>query len=262
MKPLLLLLTLLLVPVLALAAPTKEQIGLSDVIKTLETPFKAGAPGPGAIRDFEADFFQESRIASLDRVQRGRGRVTVKFDPQAGERVSRTKFRWEYSQPTTQEIVSDGRTLWVYLPENRQVIQSDVDLVNQARSEDPMTFLTGLGNLSRDFLISWGSPNTDASGNYALELRPRRASALIHRLLMVVDREAVLNYIKLAKSGRDEAPTILPIRASTVIDPSENSTTIEFSNVRVNRGQGDAAFNFILPAGVEVVRPQGMGLGN
>lgn len=257
MKQLLcLLLTLLLAPALALAAPAKEQIGLSDVIKTLETPFKADKSGSGAILDFEADFFQESRIASLDRVQRGRGRVSVKFDPQPGERVSRTKFRWEYSQPTTQEIVSDGRTLWVYLPENRQVIQSDVDLVNQARSEDPMTFLTGLGNLSRDFLISWGSPNTDAAGNYALELRPRRASALIHRLLMVVDREAVLSF------RRGETGRILPILASTVIDPSENSTTIEFNNVRVNRGQSDAAFNFILPAGVEVVRPQGMGLGN
>lgn len=258
MKQLLtLLLILLLTPALGLAAPAKEQIGLSDVIKTLETPFKADKPGPGAIRDFEADFFQESRIASLDRVQRGRGRVSVKFDPQGGDKVSRTKFRWEYSQPTTQEIVSDGRTLWVYLPENRQVIQSEVDLVNQARSEDPMTFLTGLGNLSRDFLISWGSPNTDAAGNYALELRPRKASALIHRLLMVVDREAVLNYTRQGETGR-----ILPILASTVIDPSENSTTIEFSNVRVNRGQSDAAFNFILPAGVEVVRPQGMGLGN
>ncbi|MHB1397966.1 MAG: LolA family protein [Trichloromonadaceae bacterium] len=256
MKKLLLLLTLLLAPALALAAPAKEQIGLSDVIKTLETPFKAEPAKSGAIRDFEADFFQESRIASLDRIQRGRGRVSVKFDPQSGERVSRTKFRWEYSQPTTQEIVSDGRTLWVYLPENRQVIQSDIDLVNQSRSEDPMTFLTGLGNLSRDFLISWASPNTDAAGNYALELRPRRASALIHRLLMVVDREAVLSF------RRGETGRILPIRASTVIDPSENSTTIEFSNVRVNRGQSDSAFNFILPAGVEVVRPQGMGLGN
>lgn len=253
----LIMLTLLLAPALAAAAPPKEQIGLSDVIKTLETPFKAGAPGPGTIRDFEADFFQESRIASLDRVQRGRGRVMVKFDPQPGDRVKQTKFRWEYSQPTTQEIVSDGRTLWVYLPENHQVIQSDVELVNQSSKEDPMTLLTGLGNLSRDFLISWASPNIDAAGNYALELRPRRASPLIHRLLMVVDREAVLNFTRRGETGR-----ILPILASTVIDPSENSTTIEFSNVRVNRGQSDSAFNFILPAGVEVVRPQGMGLGN
>lgn len=257
MKPLLnLLLLLLLLPALAAAAPAKEQIGLSDVIKTLETPFKAEPARSGAIRDFEADFFQESRIASLDRVQRGRGRVTVKFDPQPGDRVARTQFRWEYSQPTTQEIVSDGRTLWVYLPENRQVIQSDVELVNQARSEDPMTFLTGLGNLSRDFLISWGSPNTDGAGNYALELRPRRASALIHRLLMVVDREAVLNFVRSGETGR-----ILPFLASTVIDPSENSTTIEFSNVRVNRAPSDSSFRFILPAGVEVVRPQGMDFG-
>lgn len=237
-------------------ACAKELIGLSDVIKALEDPFKVNAPLQSAIVDFQADFFQESRVASLDRVQRGRGRVTVKFDRARTDRVPRALFRWEYDQPTTQEIVSNGQTMWVYLPENRQVIQSNIEITGQTRPDDPLTFLTGLGNLSRDFLIAWASPNQDVQGNYVLELRPRRPSALIQRLLVVVDRGAVFELTRRGQTG-----DVFPILSTTAIDPSDNSTIIEFSDVRVNRGISSSFFDFILPAGVEVVRPTGQEMG-
>ncbi len=237
---------------LAPALPARGAEGsLNAVIAALEAPFKAGADRQTAIHDMEAEFFQESRLTSLDRLQRGRGRVAMKFSrPDAG-RVPLTKFRWEYTEPTEQEIVSDGATMWVYLPENRQVIQSEIDFTSRNRSDDPMTFLTGLGNLSRDFLITWASPNRDPEGNYALELRPRRPSTLITRLLVVVDRDAVAG----AAGG------IFPILSTNVIDPGGNSTLIEFSDIRVNRGLSDQQFRFILPAGVEVVRPTGREMG-
>jgi len=237
-------------------AAAKTLIGLNDVIQALEGPFKKDAPARDAIYDFQGDFFQESRIASLDRLQRGKGRVMVKFDRDRGDRVPRALFRWEYDQPTTQEIVSNGRTMWVYLPENRQVIQTEIDIVNQSRPDDPLTFLTGLGNLSRDFQIGWAEPNQDVEGNYVLELRPRRVSPMIRRLLVVVDRDAVFD-----QTRRGETGGIFPILSTTVYDPSDNSTLIEFSDIRVNRGISSTFFNFTLPAGVEVVRPTGQEMG-
>jgi outer membrane lipoprotein carrier protein len=247
---------------LALAAPltaqaaAKESVGLNDVIRALEGPFQADAPAGTAILDFEADFFQEATIASLDRVQRGRGRVAVKFDRVRGDRVPLAMFRWEYDQPTNQEIVSDGRTLWVYLPENRQVIQSQIDTVSQSRPSDPVTFLTGLGNLSRDFQIGWATPNHDVEGNYVLQLRPRRVSSLIRELQIVVNRDAVLGPQR--RGGFDD---VFPILSTMVVDPSGNTTLIEFSNIRTNRGLSATSFRFILPAGVEVVRPTGQEMG-
>lgn len=253
-------------------AAAEVHVGLNDVIRALETPFKAEAvrqPGTAesAIVDFQADFFQESRIASLDRVQRGRGEVAFKFDRGASargfaDRVPRTMFRWEYEQPTNQEIVSDGETMWVYLPENLQVIQSNIEVASRARSNDPVTFLTGLGNLSRDFNIRWASPNTDIEGNYVLELTPRRPSPLIQRLLIVVDRDAVLEAGPgLELDLRSQTGDIFPILSTTVYDPNGNSTIIEFSDIRVNRGLTDRYFDFILPAGVEVIRPTGAEMG-
>ena len=287
---------LCLAALLVVAATPVWAASLSEVIRTLETPFQSGTDQALRIYDYSADFFQESKIASLDRLQRANGRVEVAFDYPAEQRletVPEVKFRWQYDQPTTQEIVSDGKTLWVYLPENNQVIQSDISMVYQARQNDPMTFLTGLGNLSRDFQISWATPNNDIDGNYVLELTPRRVSSLINRLIIVVDRYAVEAYQNRGKTENPaESPMLtrpvpppmprgdfpngsfprpgfeggaddlwFPIMSTAVYDPNGNSTIIEFSNLRVNLGISEMSFNFLLPAGVQVVRPTGKEMG-
>ena len=273
----------------ATAAAPAWAVSLRDVIRTLETPFQGTTEKESRIYDYSADFFQESKITSLNRLQRANGRVEVAFDYRRDQTVPTAKFRWQYEQPTTQEIVSDGETLWVYLPENNQVIQSDIEMVNQARQNDPMTFLTGLGNLSRDFQISWAVPNTDIDGNYILELRPRRVSSLINRLVIVVDRYAVDAYLAPEQEGEAADPRLesmlqapqprnfgglalpgfeggangawFPILSTAVYDPNGNSTIIEFSGLRVNLGIPEMSFNFMMPAGVQVVRPTGTEMG-
>ncbi|HEY5672319.1 MAG TPA: outer membrane lipoprotein carrier protein LolA [Malonomonas sp.] len=243
---------LCLLPTMSVAANTS----LSDVIRTLETPFQpSGSGGGGTIEDFQAEFFQESQIASLDRVQRGEGNVTFRFVSHGRDRVPQAMFRWEYRRPDIQEIVSDGRTLWVYLPENRQVIESDITEVSLRQSDNPITFLSGLGNLSRDFNIRWGAPNSDRDGNYILDLQPRRGSQLIQTLQIVVDRDAVSDYHN-KQTGR-----LFPILATRVTDPNGNQTSIEFREIRVNRNISERFFAFRTPAGVEVVRPSGDQLG-
>jgi outer membrane lipoprotein carrier protein len=249
----LVLLAFLPVPQTASAA---ADASLNDVIKALDEPFKANSAAPSAIADFQADFFQESRVASLDRIQKGRGRVAVKFSRSRSEKAVPPLFRWEYDEPTRQEIISNGKTMWVYVPENHQVIQSDIDTSSQPRGDDPLAFLTGLGNLSRDFQIGWADPDRDGEGNPVLELRPRQPSAILQKLLVVVSRDAVAELTRRGKPGSK-----FPILATTVYDPSENSTRIEFSGVRVNRKMPDSFFNFTPPKGVEVVRPSGEGLG-
>ena len=245
---------------LAATAVPAWAMSLSDVINTLETPFQTDTNKASRIFDYSADFLQESKIASLDRLQHADGRVEVAFDDRREQAVPEVKFRWQYDHPTTQEIVSDGKTLWVYLPENNQVIQSDVTMVNQTNQNDPLAFLTGLGNLSRDFEISWAAPEKDNNGNYVLELTPRRVSSLISRLIIVVDRYAVAAYQKHDKGAPKNL--LFPIISTTIYDPNGNSTIIEFRNLRVNLGIPEVNFNFILPAGVQVVKPTGQEFGD
>jgi outer membrane lipoprotein carrier protein len=222
----------------------RESVGLEDVVNALETPFKSSLQS--TIVDFQADFLQRSHIVSLDQVQMGQGKVAVKFDRTPEKDVPLTLFRWDYDQPTKQEVVSDGRTMWVYIPENRQVIQSGIDI---SQSDDPLVFLRRLGNLSEDFTISWAEPNKDNEGNYILELKPKRPSSFIHSLVIVVQRHA------LSGSGQRGKAPVFPICSTTIYDPSDNRTIIEFTNVTINQGLPDSYFRFIIPTGVEVLRP-------
>ncbi len=240
---------------LAATATGAAAVELNDVVRTLETPFQANTGGNTRIYDYSADFSQESRIASLDRMQRASGRIEVAFAEQGPQRPDVVKFRWLYLQPTSQEIVSDGKNLWVYLPENNQVIQSDIESGTEARQNDPMVFLTGLGNLTRDFQISWAVPNSDSDGNHVLELTPRMASPLLSRLVIVVDRLAVEADLKHNQKGTGAAR--FPIISTTIYDPNGNSTNISFNNLRINLGLPDTNFTFAIPEGVQVVRPPG-----
>lgn len=234
-----------------------QNVSLSDVIRTLEIPFQpAGKVSGGTIDDFQAEFFQQSQIAAIDRVQRGQGDVSFKFIASRNDRVPVAMFRWEYRQPSIQQIVSDGRTMWVYLMENSQVIESDIQEISRRQGDNPVTFLSGLGNLSRDFHINWAAPNVDRDGNYVLELQPQRISSMIQKLSIVVDRKAVDDYLQNNQTGR-----IFPILATTVIDPNDNRTTIEFRATRVNRNLSERFFEFRIPAGVEVVRPSSEQMG-
>jgi outer membrane lipoprotein carrier protein len=238
---------------LALSAPPAKAATLSDVVRTLERPFQAATPAGTRIDDYRADFAQEARIASLDRVQHARGQLSVRFEYRRSAPEPTVMFRWEYAEPTPQELVSDGKSLWVYLPENNQVIQSDLGMVSKSGESNPMTFLTGLGNLSRDFQVSFAVPDRDSSGNYVLDLRPRHTTALLNRMVIVVDQKALEPAARIA--------LIFPILSTTVYDSSNNSTTIKFSNLRVNPGISPGTFRFTPPTGVEVVRPNGKAPG-
>jgi outer membrane lipoprotein carrier protein len=244
LKRLMIGLLLLFVPVLSPAADVR----LSDVVTALETPFKYQTPAAEKIRDFQADFLQQSHIASIDRTQRGEGSVQFKFI--SSVKQSLAKFRWEYRKPSVQEIISDSKTLWVYIPENLQVIASDLEKIDAEQGENPVTFLSGLGQLSHDFSIVWNSPRLTASGDYRLLLTPLNPSQFITQIEVVVNQSAVNIWLKQHKTGG-----IFPIIATLVIDPSGNRTAIEFKDIKINQQLSDQLFTFVRPPGVELVDP-------
>jgi outer membrane lipoprotein-sorting protein len=169
-------------------------------------------------------------------------------------------FRFDYFRPTRQEIVSDGQLLWMYLPENKQAIRSELASTLPTMGFNPdreraVNFLQGLGRVSKDFTITFASGGMyDQAGNYVLELQPNRPMASIRRMLVVVRREAVLAKADPAKN-LFRVEYNFPIMASTVYDHQGNSTSMEFSNPRVNLMIPDSLFNFIPPGYVQIVRP-------
>ncbi len=248
-----LLLSLVAIP--AFGAPVEKiNIGLKDVIDTVESRFRIEREtGLPFLRDVTADFFQRSTIAQKQREMRADGQMF--FRTATGSEP--LKFRFDYFRPTSQEIVCNGLVLWMYLPENRQVIESDVSFFFDAAASTTtraVNFLQGLGQISSDFEITYSPQRQDVAGNYILQLMPRRAMATIERLFIVVSRDAVINRVAPQQmSFREEFA--FPILSTTVEDHQGNTTIMEFSNVRTNTNLPVSLFDFIVPAGIQVVRP-------
>ncbi|MBT0664014.1 outer-membrane lipoprotein carrier protein LolA [Geobacter pelophilus] len=252
-------------------------VSLRDVIDTVEKSFSSEADSRYSddtifLYDLSADFVQKTIMAGK----------TPKEMMADGEFLFKNadykhrdplKFRFEYFRPTRHEIVTDGISLWTYLPANRQVILSDMTSFFDPQYSDPtrnrgFTFLQGLPRISRDFQITYSTQGRDMNGNYILELTPRQAMETVEKLFIVVNKDAVTRYVQYnnrhiinpnnkGNRMKDYPQLAFPILSTTVIDHKGNATVMEFSNIRPNTGLGDLLFSFSIPADVQTVRPPG-----
>ena len=229
------LVTLALIPLVAQAAPETPTATAKDLVAALEQ-------GYATIGDLQATFAQRTTIASLNREERGAGEVFIR---KAG---GAAMFRFNYSKPR-QQIISNGKTVWYYLPENRQVIVSNVATLFAGGNGVALNYLTGLGHLSADFTAHLADKGRDSKGNYVLDLVPKKATPVMARLRLTIASSAIADYLE-AKKAREP----FPILSSAVYDQLGNITRIDFSNVKVNRGLGSDRFTFKPPAGMEIIR--------
>src|SRR4026209_1834924 len=128
------------------------------------------------IKDFAADFTHTYEGGVLRKQITERGRLLVKKPG---------KMRWDYSAPEKKQFVSDGANMYTYLPQDKQVIVSEVP-PDQAGT--PTLFLGCKGSLTRDFTPSLtDAPAGTAPGSRALKLVPKARQAEYDWLTLVVD---------------------------------------------------------------------------
>jgi outer membrane lipoprotein carrier protein len=210
---------------------------LKEVVSALEK-------GYAGLQDVQADFSQKTTISAVNREQKGSGEVLLKRPASAT-----AMFRFNYSKPK-QQIISNGKQVWFYTPENRQVTVNSVAAMFAGGNSIALSYLTGLGHVSRDFDVSFASDQQDRNGNYQLELTPKKPSPVLARLQLTVSSAAVK---QLQASG--EVKNVFPVISSIVHDAGGNRTRIDYSRARVNKGLADGKFNFKVPEGVEVIKP-------
>lgn len=215
----------------------EKQAALQDVISALEK-------GYTSLQDVQADFAQKTVIAGINREQKGSGELLLKKPASAT-----AMFRFNYLRPK-QQIVSNGKQVWFYLPENKQVMVSSVTDMFKGGNSIALNYLTGLGHVSRDFNARFAQETQDENGNYQLELVPKSPSAVLAKLQLTVSAAAVENFLR---DGRVQ--DIFPVIASVIHDAGGNQTRIEYSRVRVNKGLANSRFSFKIPPGVEIIKP-------
>jgi outer membrane lipoprotein carrier protein len=178
-----------------------------------------------AIREFRTDFVHTYRGGVLNKQLTERGHLLVKKPG---------KMRWEYTSPEKKLFVSDGVKIYSYVPEDKQVIVSDVP--SGDRLTTPVLFLAGKGNLTRDFNPSLTDlPPGAAAGSRALKLVPKTAQPDYDWLVVVVDA------------------VTFGLRGLVYSDPQGGTSTFSFTNLKENAGLTDRDFEFKVPRGVDVV---------
>jgi outer membrane lipoprotein carrier protein len=177
------------------------------------------------LRDFTADFVHTYRGGVLGKAVTERGRVSVKTPG---------KMRWTYEGADRKVFVSDGRKMYSYLPADRQVYIGTVP--SDDRASTAALFLTGKGNLLRDYAVSAADrPPGAPAGALALKLTPTRGDPDYDSLILVVDSST------------------LSWRMLVATDRQGGRSTFTFSNVRENVGVPDSEFTFSIPRGVDVI---------
>lgn len=141
------------------------------------------------------------------------------------------RMRWEYAPPDNQVIIGDGETLWIYQPDEKQVIKAKLGQAFQART--PITFLAGLGRLDRDFAASLEREDAE---RWVLKLVPRDDTGMGTLTLTLRKPDAV-------------------IEEARITDPLGTITRLALASERRNVTLDAGKFSFTPPPGVDVVSP-------
>jgi outer membrane lipoprotein-sorting protein len=208
-----------------LAALSYAMAGLSlaaaEPVKSAEQVIDALQKNYDSTIDFTADFRQQTEVKTLNRDLKAWGKLSFKRPG---------KMLWRYEEPKGQVVLADGAHLYFLQPEQNQVIKSP--LKNAFRSDIPLSFLLGLGNLKKDFDAVLKASDDK---QYTLRLEPKGEAGGFSEILMGVSR------------------TSADIIWVSIRDAANNVTSLSFSNMRKGVGVQDSVFRIKIPDGVDLV---------
>jgi outer membrane lipoprotein carrier protein len=119
------------------------------LICMLVMPFAAKADGIKSLRNFydqthamRANFYQVVTDRQGRKVQEVQGEMQLKRP---------NKFRWDYNKPYEQQIISDGKQVWLY---DTELAQVTVRELSKALGSSPAALLAGDDTLDKSFKFS------------------------------------------------------------------------------------------------------------
>ena len=142
--------------------------------------------------------------------------------------VARPKqILWHTTEPLEQKVVSNGKVVWIYDPDLAQVI---IEPAERILSGSPIALFSG--NLS------------DIQRHYAVAEEYRANTAVFS--LVPTSKTSLFKEITIVFV--DGVPDSI-----TLTDTLRQKTKIQFGNVNLNPALDDAAFDFVVPADVDVI---------
>jgi outer membrane lipoprotein carrier protein len=203
---------------------TKETKEVRDVVAKLQKRYEQ-------TKDLQAEFKQSTRIEGFATPITSSGRMYVKKPG---------LLRWDYLDPTIEEIYVTGNDVMMYVPEHKQVLVGK--LTQMAASQAPLQLLQGAAKLDEHFTIEPTRSGERGEGGLPL-------IALIPK---GTDAEAATRAV--VRIVVEVQPKTFFIKKIAIHEISGNISSFTFSDLKPNSGLQKSVFHFDVPADVEVVK--------
>jgi outer membrane lipoprotein carrier protein len=138
------------------------------------------------------------------------------------------KFRWDYSKPSEQLVLADGKQIWFY---DKDLAQANVRDMDAGLASTPASLLSGSGSVGNQFNITALPPSV---GLTWYQLVPKHA-----------DTDFQVVRIGFTKSGE--------LASMFLADKLDQITQLTFSNSKRNDKFAPDLFTFVPPPGVDVI---------
>lgn len=174
-------------------------------------------------KGFHAKFFQESMLKAMMISDTAEGRLIVKRPG---------KMRWEYLIPDEQTIITDGKSMWIYRPADKQVMVGKApEFFSGGKGAG---FLSDIQQIRKSFDVQLQT--SKSPDHFRLRLLPKTPTAELADVILSVNRSDYL------------------VQQVLTYNSYGDETRIEFSDYRFNQNPKDSLFTFIIPDGIDVVQ--------
>ncbi len=179
------------------------------------------------LQSLQANFTQVYRGSGMDRAESG-----TLWLKKPG------KMRWEYRSPREKLFISDGKTVWFYVPADRQARKDSAKKLEDLRS--PIAFLLGKTKLEKELQGLSLAPDVTPldGGDVVLRGVPQAMTDQVSEVVLEITPEH-------------------QIRRIILQDVDGSTTEYRFSEQRSDVAVAKGQFEFHPPSGTEVV--EGMG---
>jgi len=194
--------------------PNASPLSLNELINKVEKHY--------SVSGFTADFSQTSSIKAMEITDSASGRAYFKRPG---------KMRWEYETPDRQIIITDGKTLWVFRPEDNQVMIGKAP--SFFKGGKGFSFLSDMKVIKQKFDMVLEKESKE--GFFVLKLLPREKTYDIAEIYLWISRN-----------------TFDVVRILTY-NSYGDETRIILNNIQLKKELDDSLFSFEITEGIEVL---------
>lgn len=181
------------------------------------------------IKDFQADFVQETRIQGFDTPIRSSGRMYLKKPG---------RLRWDYLEPSVEHMYVHQDQVAMYVPAHNQVLKGNLTMMVSTKA--PLRLLQGVGKLAEHF-------SAEPTGN------GKKGEGGLPLVTLIPKPVAGAAPPSLVKIVVEIQPRTYMIQSLVLHENNGNVSIFRFSGFKINTGLDDTVVTLNPPEGVVIV---------